>query len=144
MLYDTVQHVPKGWELVKSAWVPRKMVSNNVLIRMRFPQRSRITREWHKEVEPAGHGKRQQPGTLRRLLLVRVIGSGGRAYDEDNLIGGAKLLIDALVVNHWLLNDTPKHLDLAKPAQERGPHEGVAWYLMQEALEEASGPQVGT
>ena len=84
-----------GWLVVKSAWIPRKLPSLNRLLAIRKQgHRSRITKEWHNEVEPCPYHKRPKPdGPRRQLTITRIIGKGGRAYDEDNLAGGAKPLL---------------------------------------------------
>lgn len=62
---------------------------------------------------------------LRRVTLTRIIGPGQRAYDRDNLVGGAKLIVDAMVLERLLLNDSAEGVELHH-MQERGAASGLA------------------
>jgi hypothetical protein len=46
--------------------------------------------------------------TKRRLWLRRVYRPGKRAYDEANLVGGGKAVVDVLVARGLLKDDSPK------------------------------------
>lgn len=53
-----------------------------------------------------------QPATgPRRLWLTRQWGKGQRAYDTDNLIWGFKPVVDEIVKQGWLLDDTPDKVE---------------------------------
>lgn len=60
----------------------------------------------------------------RRLRIVRVLGKGEREYDFDNLVGGAKALVDAMARAGLVLNDNARWLE-ASYHQERGSATGV-------------------
>ncbi len=49
---------------------------------------------------------------------VRIISYRKRIMDPDNFVGGLKPLIDALVLNHLLVDDSNKFMIL-EPKQER-------------------------
>jgi hypothetical protein len=56
---------------------------------------------------------------MRTLAICRVMGRRERAYDLDNLVGGAKPLIDALVRHGYLAGDTPALLTALTVTQRR-------------------------
>lgn len=60
----------------------------------------------------------------RRLAITRIIGPREREYDYDNLVGGCKALLDAMVKAGLVLNDNARWLT-ATYAQERGAASGV-------------------
>lgn len=45
------------------------------------------------------------------VFLTRLFGKRKRRYDVANLIGGGKPLVDALVVNGYLIDDSPKWMN---------------------------------
>lgn len=61
--------------------------------------------EWLVEVERRAAGI-PAATAQRRLEVIRVIPVRGRELDYDNLVGGAKPLVDALVKSKILVNDS--------------------------------------
>ncbi len=59
----------------------------------------------------------------RRLTLTRIYAGRQRELDRDNLAGGAKPLVDALVREGLLVDDTSRWLELHHD-QERGTAPG--------------------
>jgi len=55
-----------------------------------------------------------RPAGRRAVTIVRVYpkAAGQKRYDPDNLKGGAKPILDALVELRWLKGDSPRHCDL--------------------------------
>jgi hypothetical protein len=49
---------------------------------------------------------------LRRLTLTRLIGPRCRAFDRDNLIGGLKPVVDAMVRELLLTGDAEQHAEV--------------------------------
>lgn len=60
----------------------------------------------------------------RRLTLIRIYTRRQRELDDDNLSGGAKPLVDALVRERLLVDDTRRWLELHHD-QEHGATRGV-------------------
>ncbi len=60
----------------------------------------------------------------RRVTLTRLMGWGQREFDRDNLQGGMKICVDAMVRAKLLVDDKPKWLELHH-AQERGTIPGL-------------------
>jgi hypothetical protein len=48
----------------------------------------------------------------RRLTLTRIYARGQRALDHDNLVGGMKPVVDAIVHEELLVDDKPAWLEL--------------------------------
>ncbi len=57
---------------------------------------------------------------FRRLVVTRIFGKGQRPYDEGNLVGGAKPLVDALRDAKVIVDDSPKWVQIWY-RQERSP-----------------------
>lgn len=60
----------------------------------------------------------------RRVVYVRIMGPRERSWDEDNLIGGGKMVFDALVAAGLLVDDNRAMCERAY-AEERGPESGL-------------------
>lgn len=71
---------------------------------------------------------------LRRMTLTRVYASGQRAIDVDNLSGGMKSLVDAIVREGIVRNDNPTWLELHHD-QEPGATRSVR-VLLEELADE--------
>ena len=69
----------------------------------------------------------------RRVTLTRLMGKGQRAFDRDNLVGGAKGLVDAMVRVGLLLGDSAEHAEIHYD-QERAATPGVR-VLVEELLD---------
>jgi hypothetical protein len=91
------------------------------------PRRFPSVNSWHggpkwKYAKEADAWLREFPPTTalnrargrRSVTIIRVYpkAPGQRRYDPDNLRGGAKPILDALVAHGWLKGDSPAHLDL--------------------------------
>lgn len=66
---------------------------------------------------PAATGK-------RRVVYVRIMGPRERSWDEDNLIGGGKMVFDALKSAGVLVDDN-RALCEREYREERGPASGL-------------------
>jgi hypothetical protein len=62
--------------------------------------------------------------TKRRLTLTRVYGKGQRDDARENLAGGCKVAVDAMVRQGLLVDDRPSCAEIHY-AQERGPVVGI-------------------
>lgn len=102
--------------------------SQNVLRRRwKHPQAYRRLRNdytWLVRVGARSAGVPKATGK-RRLHVTRLIGKGGKVYDVPNLIGGAKPLIDALVTEGLLVDDSPEYLDLGTWEQRKASAPGA-------------------
>lgn len=48
--------------------------------------------------------------TKRRVIMTRLMGKGEKTYDQDNLIGGCKPILDALTRNDIIVDDSKRWL----------------------------------
>ena len=46
------------------------------------------------------------------VVIARHYGKGRRKYDHDNMVGGCKPIIDLLVRQGYLYNDTPEYVEV--------------------------------
>lgn len=62
--------------------------------------------QWQWAVVAARHARRvPQATSKRRVTIRRIIGYRQREFDHDNLVGGCKPLVDALVRDGMLIGD---------------------------------------
>ena len=100
--------------------MPRLTPSLNKLIRMHWRERQKLQQTWDWEVKAAMRETYQEITFDQPKRKVRVISYRKRISDEDNFIGGLKPLIDSLVSNHLLVDDSNKFMILEpRPSQER-------------------------
>jgi len=55
----------------------------------------------------------------RRLTIVRIMGPRERPFDTGNVYYAAAAIIDIVAKKGWLVDDTPRLLELEKPVQRR-------------------------
>jgi len=110
----------------------------NLKVEFAIPRPFPTVNDWHggprwKYAKAAGDWLREFPPTTvltrtegrRAVTIVRVYpkAPGQRRYDPDNLRGGAKPILDALVAFRWLKGDSPKHLMLDVTQRHAAPGE---------------------
>lgn len=98
--------------------MPRLTPSLNKLIRLHWRERQKLQQAWDWEVKVAMRETYQEITFDHPKRNVRIISYRKRISDEDNFVGGLKPLIDALVHNHLLVDDSNKFMTL-DPRQER-------------------------
>lgn len=84
--------------LLAMHWSQRKKYQTAI----RWQVRANLARLRKEGVDPRARGP-------RRMHLTRI---GARLLDEDNLSGGAKPIVDALVREGYLVDDSPEHAEL--------------------------------
>ena len=100
--------------------MPRLTPSLNKLIRMHWRERQALNRTWDWEVKAAMRETYQEITFEHPKRMVRIISYRKKISDDDNFVGGLKPLIDALVHNHLLVDDSHKFMILEpRPSQER-------------------------
>lgn len=115
-----------------TVWIPTAVVSQNKL-RTKYRNHHAYARLlnqyrhdlWVQKLRaelPDAAGK-------RRLTIRRLIERRGKSMDAPNIIGGAKPLIDALVREKLLVDDTQEYLELAAPEEVRDERGGVELVL---------------
>jgi Holliday junction resolvase RusA-like endonuclease len=61
---------------------------------------------------------------VRRVAYVRIMGKGEREWDYDNLVGGGKMVFDAMIEAGLIVDDSAKWC-VREYSQERGPVSGL-------------------
>ena len=96
---------------MKRTWTfPDIPITNNRLLRMHWAARNRDAKKWKAYVRlRCGVPDYSEPQGKCR---VKITVYRGRKQDKDNWYGSVKPLVDALVSNGWLRDDSTKWLDL--------------------------------
>lgn len=104
---DELQPVGDAWEVIAE----KAVRSQNYYRAKTFSYSGAVdawTRTLEVEVERlpiwAAEGK-------RRVLFVRLMGRSARPFDQFNLIGGLKPVVDAMVRLDVLVDDTPRYFE---------------------------------
>ncbi len=92
--------------------LPLEWPSRNVVDRMHWSRRGALRKAAEGVLTTHGLCWPDVPGGESELVLTRILGRGQRLYDDDNLVGGAKQLIDAMVRCGWFADDSPAHLSV--------------------------------
>jgi len=98
--------------------MPRLTPSLNKLLAMHWRERQALNRTWDWEVKVAMRETYEEITFDHPKRKVRIISYRKRIMDSDNFVGGLKPMIDALVLNHLLVDDSNKFMIL-DPKQER-------------------------
>lgn len=94
-------------------WRP---ISLNVLMRMHWAARNKRVRSDKALIAAYSSGIPKATGK-RMVSLHVVLGKGGRQLDADNSF---KVLLDGLVFNRLLIDDSPKWVELGNITYSRG------------------------
>jgi Holliday junction resolvase RusA-like endonuclease len=92
--------------------IPKATPSINVMFGQHWAARAKSRKEWRWLVRAARLDAKlflAQPIPKARVTITR---HGRRVLDTDNLYGGQKILIDCLVREGILENDTPENVEL--------------------------------
>lgn len=122
---EGVRRIERPEPRTVEVWIPHQVhESTNTLLRTHFRERRRLAKVWAKELW--WHGHRVAPRVPFRRALVQIERRGIKVMDPDNLVGGVKLILDALQPvsrRHphglgWIDNDDPESL-LLQVSQRR-------------------------
>lgn len=90
--------------------IPKISQSLNVWQRQHFMVRNRIKKAWVWEVKVTKlNGKWPEATTKQKVVITSY---RKRRLDQDNFIGGAKPLVDALTKNKLIFDDSPDWVDV--------------------------------
>ncbi len=89
--------------------IPEATPSLNAVNRMHWSRRNRLRGEWQWLVK-AEVLNRKIHVKASEHANVTITRYGPRVLDHDNLVGGAKQIVDSLVWEGFLIDDTPAHL----------------------------------
>ena len=86
--------------------------SRNVLDRLHWAAKGRLKQEYalliRNQMRLGGYAEIKEP----KKLNLEIVSYRKRLLDYDNLIGGCKQLIDAMIEEGFIWDDSPKYLDL--------------------------------
>jgi len=103
--------------------IPKATPSLNAMLGQFWHKRTKQKKEWRWLVRAARLEAKvflDAPLAKARVTITR---HGRRICDTDNLYGGQKMLIDCLVREGILANDTPEHVELlVKQKLTNSPH----------------------
>lgn len=100
--------------------IPRLTPSLNKLLEMNWRERHQLLKTWNWEVKVAVREVYDEIRFDHPKRAVKIVSYRKRICDEDNFVGGLKPLIDALILNFLLIDDSYKFLALEpKPSQVR-------------------------
>lgn len=98
--------------------IPRLTPSLNEYLGMHWIDKNKLMKTWHWEVRAAMKETYEEIRFDHPKRKVKIISFRKRLCDPDNLAGGFKPLIDALVLNNLLIDDADKFMIL-EPCQEK-------------------------
>jgi hypothetical protein len=87
-----------------------------------FAKARRVKRQ--REAVSLVMGATALPALPATVTLTRIVGKGGRLYDDDNAVSSMKAVRDAIAALYGV-NDGGTVIHWEKPGQERGPEFGV-------------------
>jgi len=92
--------------------IPEPTPSLNPMLRQFWSKRHKDQKRWRWLVRAARLEANYYPAAPIQRARVTVTRHGKRILDTDNLYGGVKGLVDLLVKEGILVNDTPDHVEL--------------------------------
>ena len=85
----------------------------NKLLRMSRFRRAALQKLWRRWIWAARCQARLGPPTPPQRAKVSIHRTGVKLLDKDNLYGGVgKIICDALKANQFIMDDSPKHIEL--------------------------------
>lgn len=97
--------------------IPHASPSLNGLMRWHWGRRKRYTAQLESEIAWLAREAGWKPSTGHEHYTITRVSSS--VLDHDNLVGGLKLHVDALVRAGFALDDSPKHITITYQ-QRRG------------------------
>jgi hypothetical protein len=91
--------------------IPEKTPSLNRLMRAHWSNRHPQREYWQWLVREARLTAKLSPPQAPSKVRVTITRYGSKILDHDNLVGGAKLLVDALVREGFAKDDRPEHME---------------------------------
>jgi hypothetical protein len=89
--------------------IPDSVPSLNVLLGMHWGKRMKLRSRWHWLVREARLAVRARPQKLEHATIT-IERWGPRKIDFDNMVGSGKILVDLLVREGFLIDDSPDHV----------------------------------
>lgn len=91
--------------------IPGALPSLNKLLNMHWAKRMRLNEIYIWEIIATIGRRKKEPIKERRIVKI-IVYHKTRRFDEDNLHGAVKGILDALRKTDWIYNDSPRWLEL--------------------------------
>tara|TARA_Y100001963_G_C6736636_1_gene426758 strand:- start:346 stop:699 length:354 start_codon:yes stop_codon:yes gene_type:complete len=92
--------------------LPITIKSRNVLDRLHWAKKSMLKKEYALLIRNQMRLNKTEQITKPKFLNLNIISIRKRLLDYDNLVGGCKQLIDAMIEENYIYDDSPKWLEL--------------------------------
>ena len=92
--------------------LPMKILSRNVLDRQHWAVKRKEKQHWCLLVRNQMRLNKVRFTKEKEKHSIEIISYRSRKLDYDNLVGGCKQLIDAMIEEGYIWDDSPKYLDL--------------------------------
>ena len=99
--------------------IPDKIHSLNVLNNYHWGKKLKLKKQYQLLVRNQMRLNQLEKCEIHDKFSLKIISYRSRLLDQDNLIGGSKLLIDALCDEGYIWDDCPKYLVTAEYHQAR-------------------------
>ena len=86
--------------------------SRNVLDRLHWAQKRRLKQEYSLLIRNQMRLGAFPDAKEKQFFTLEIVSWRKRFLDYDNLVGGCKQLIDAMIEEKYIYDDSPKYLDL--------------------------------
>ena len=104
--------------------IPIKVYSRNTIDKQHWSKKQKLKQTYQVLVR-----NQMRRGNKNKVLdhmfvdKLEITAYLNRLYDEDNLVGGCKQLIDALHIEKFIWDDSPKYLGKLEVSQKKTKHE---------------------
>ena len=92
--------------------IPYRVYSRNYIDKQHWSKKQKLKQYYQvlirNQMRRGGHQQVLDHQIVDKIIIKAYL---KRLYDEDNLIGGAKQLIDALHIEKFIWDDAPKYLN---------------------------------
>jgi len=93
--------------------LPITIKSRNALDRQHWAKKSVLKKEYALLIRNQMRLNNIEEVTEPKKLNLNIVSTRKRLLDYDNLVGGCKQLIDALIEENYIYDDSPKWLELS-------------------------------
>ena len=106
-----------NWETIE---IHDKIYSRNAIDRMHWAAKQRLKNQYQFQIRSMMNKNKIKP-TIDKCEL-KITCYLKRKYDIDNVWGGVKQFLDALCIERFIHDDSPKWLDVVELNQEKAKH----------------------
>ena len=94
--------------------LPITIKSRNILDRLHWSKKSMLKKEYALLIRNQMKLKKHYSSPIKepKFFTLEIVSWRKRLLDYDNLVGGCKQLIDAMIDEQFIWDDSPQYLDL--------------------------------